>query len=242
MSKSLSGSYARGTRIPFLSTDVTFGLQAVATPCGGGKSKAALTAALAMALAKTERFIPGPTNHDRGVDLGVDGEAFQVWQIFEEAQKRIRSVPGTSALGGAIYARPKESLASSNDLWTRRFGDIRSVVTRLTDLERGLQDAASIDAFLPGSSTDVYRLDRRAVTSASWWRKEVRTHRQALRRVQIFFRRKIDALSTGFRWPWLDADDDSAGIDHSTESHRSRAPGRNRKTLPVMAFREFALT
>jgi hypothetical protein len=126
-----------------------------------------------------------------------------------------------------------------------RFGDLRNITRRLLELERRLTSRAEPGAlFATASPTDIYRQGRGAVTSASWWRavlarrKAVRTlDRILLRRICIALRRRI-----GIRNSFVASGDDETcrRIDHSVESHRSRAPGSARKTLISTVFRGLA--
>ncbi|MCZ7440219.1 hypothetical protein O7598_27725 [Micromonospora sp. WMMC241] len=120
-----------------------------------------------------------------------------------------------------------------------RFGDVCRLVKRLIALERRLQTSESSAARVSTSSTDAYRQDGRTVVSAKWWRVLVRgdrTYRYLLRRIEIYLRRLLGVTSA----VPTDEDEHYTGIDHSCESHRSRAPGSARKTPIFPVFRELA--
>ncbi|MDG4803426.1 hypothetical protein [Micromonospora sp. WMMD980] len=120
-----------------------------------------------------------------------------------------------------------------------RFGDVCRLVKRLIALERRLHRTRSVTARVSTSSTDAYGQDGRTVVSAGWRRvliRSDRTYRYLLRRIEICLRRRLGITSV------VPTDDGAhyTGVDHSSESHRSRAPGNTRKTSTFLVFRELA--
>lgn len=200
--------------------------------------------AAAAAWAKTRRFLQhGKTYGDiNPANVVVVRQGFWTPALLDLVLSRPPTTVDLILGGGRSVTVSLEPprLPGRDDLaydWSN--GEPEAVWRRRTDFERRLHSERLVEELFYSSSTDVYKQDRREVKSASLWRLTNKISGRNLlrliqRRVVIYLRRRSDEPD---QVPTVIQCIDGIGLDHSAESHRSRAPSHVRKTQ-FLAFRE----
>jgi hypothetical protein len=221
-----SGSYARSKRV-----FVVYGHDDLDVMPSLNSRYVGHELATVAAWAKTQRFLHGKTHGDlQPANILVPRSGWSPRLIdlsFLEPTVELILEGGRSVTVSA--KRPPWDLGLEAEVVGRR----------LTDLEKKLHDESYVEGLFYSSSTDVYGQDRREVKSARLWRLTNKMlgknlFRLIQRRMAIYLRRRSNETEQA---PTAVRRIDGIGLDHSAESHRSRAPSRVRKT-PFLVFRE----
>lgn len=114
----------------------------------------------------------------------------------------------------------------------RQFGDVRELVNSFVAFEQKLQVESSSTRHAPTAKTGKFGQDRLIAINAKRAHAPVASdgaYRFFVRRSEIH-RRRLDHRAV------VVCDEQGPGVDHSTESHRSRAPGSQRTSIDLVRW------